>query len=93
MLALVIFLILKEPTSLDKETSWNKNLDSIGQPEEKEDDLDAADDGEPGEEPHGAPNEAELGLELDGFVALNLVKGGRVKVNLHQMKFWLQLLP
>ena len=54
--------------------------------EEKEDDLDAADDGEPGEEPHGASNETQLGLRLDLLVHLDLVKGRRVKVDLHQLK-------
>ena len=56
------------------------------QPEEKEDDLDAADDGEPGEKPHGASDEAQLGLHLDLLVSLDLVKGGRVKVDLHQLE-------
>ena len=54
--------------------------------EEKEDDLDAADDGEPGEEPHGASDEAQLGLRLDLLVSLDVVEGGRVKVYLHQLK-------
>ena len=55
-------------------------------PEEKEDDLDAADDGEPSEEPHGASDETQLGLILDLLVSLDAVKGGRVKVDLHQLK-------
>ena len=38
---------------------------SSGQPEEKEDDLHPADDGEPSEEPHGASNKTQLGLNLD----------------------------
>ena len=55
-------------------------------PEEKEDDLDATDDREPSEEPHGASNETQLGLRLDLLVSLNVVKGCRVKIDLHQMK-------
>ena len=58
----------------------------IYQPKEKEDDLDATDDGEPSEEPHGTTNEAQLGLRLDLLVSLNLVKGGRVKVDVDQLK-------
>ena len=50
------------------------------------DDLDAADDGEPSEETHGASNETQLGLILDLLVSLNVVKGCRVKVNLNQLK-------
>ena len=55
------------------------------QPEEKEDDLDAADDREPRKETHGASNETELGVELDLFLFLNVVEGRRVKVDLHQL--------
>ena len=55
-------------------------------PEEKEDDLDAADDGEPSEKPHGASNETKLGLHLDLLVPLDVVKGRRVKVDLHQLE-------
>ena len=58
----------------------------IYQPKEKEDDLDATDDGEPSEEAHGASNETQLGLRLDLLLFLNVVKGRRVKVNLHQLK-------
>ena len=53
------------------------------EPEEKEDDLDAADDGEPCEETHGASDETQLGLRLDLLVLLNVVEGCRVKVDLH----------
>ena len=60
--------------------------DEIGQPEEKEDDLDPADDGEPSEEPHGASDETQLGLRLDLLVSLDVVEGGRVKVDLHQLE-------
>ena len=55
----------------------------IDQPEEKKDNFNSADDGEAGEESHGASNETQLGLRLDLFVSLDDVKGGRVKVDLH----------
>ena len=55
------------------------------QPQEKEDDLDPADDGEPSEETHGASNETQLGLRLDLLVSLDVVEGRRVKVDLHQL--------
>ena len=48
----------------------------------------APDDGEPGEEPHGASNQTQLGLHLDLLVSLNVVKGRRVKVDLHKLKGW-----
>ena len=64
------------------------------QPAEKEDDLDPADDGEPGEEPHGASDEAQLTLDLDLLVSFEVVEGGRVKVDLHQLKRGMRsLLP
>ena len=68
------------------------------QPEEKEDDLDAADDGEPSEEPHGASNETELALRLDLLVSFDVVKGGSLNVDLNQLKcgiafFQEQVLP
>ena len=56
------------------------------QPEEKEDDLNATDDGESSEESHGASDETQLGLSLDLLVPLDLVVGGRVKVDLHQLE-------
>ena len=61
--------------------------DKFGQ---KADDLDPTDDGEPSEESHGASNETQLGLELDLLVSLDLVEGGRVKVDLDnlQLGFW-----
>ena len=51
-------------------------------PEEKEDDLNPTDDGEASEESHGASNKTQLGLRLDLLVSLDVVKGGRVKVDL-----------
>ena len=55
-------------------------------PEEKEDDLNPTDDGEACEESHGAPNKAQLGLHLGLLVSLDVVKGGRVKINLNKLK-------
>ena len=55
-------------------------------PEEKEDDLDSTDDGKSSEKSHGASNETQLGLNLDLFVSLDLVKGGRVKVDTDQLQ-------
>ena len=54
--------------------------------QQEENELDTADDGEPGEDPHRAPDEAQLGLNLDILVSLNIVKGRCVKVDLHQFK-------
>ena len=55
-------------------------------PEEKEDDLNTADDGEPSEESHGASDETQLGLRLDLLVSLDVIKGRRVKVDLNQVQ-------
>ena len=55
-------------------------------PEEKEDDLDATDDGESSEETHGASNETQLGLRLDLLVSLDVVEGGRAKEDLDKVK-------
>ena len=55
-------------------------------PEDKEYYLDATDDGEASEEPHGASNETQLGLHLDLIVSLDVVKGRRVEVDLNQLK-------
>ena len=66
------FLILcdsKRPDHLDK----------------KENKLDAADDGESSEEPHGASNETELCLKLDLLVLFYPIEGCRVEVDLNQM--------
>ena len=54
------------------------NIEKIALLEEKEDDLNPADDGEASEESHGASNETQLGLRLDLLVSLDVVKGGRV---------------
>ena len=55
-------------------------------PENKEYDLYATNDRESTEEAHGASNETQLGLGLDLLVSLNVVKGCRVKVDLHKLK-------
>jgi len=55
-------------------------------PEEKENDLHPTDDGETSEESHGASNETQLGLRLDLLVSLDVVKGGRVKIDLYQLQ-------
>ena len=61
--------------------------------EEKDDYLDATDDGEPSQESHGSPNKTKGGGELDLFVPLDLVEGGRVKVDLDKLQrgWWLLL--
>ena len=64
----------------------NDKVDEVDQPEKKEDDLDATDDGEASEEPHGASDETQLGLRLDLLVSLDVIKGGRVKVDLYQLE-------
>ena len=56
-------------------------------PEHKEDDLNSTDDGEASEESHGASNETDLGLRLDLLISLDVVEGGRVEVDLHQLDF------
>ena len=58
------------------------------QPEEKEDDLNPTDDGEACEQSHSASNETQLALHLDLLVSLDVVEGGRVKVDLHQLQGW-----
>ena len=63
-----------------------RNFNGGDQLENKEDNLDAAYDGEPSEEPHGASDEAQLGLRLDLLVSLDVVEGRRVKVDLHKLQ-------
>ena len=70
---------------------WQNNiiLGNSERPDEfdqKEDNLDATDDGESSEEPHGASDQAKLGLQSDLLVLLNLVVGGRVKVDLDHVQ-------
>ena len=68
---------------------WWEILWWSDQPAKIEDDLDPADDGEPGEEPHGASDKTQLTLNLDLLVSLDVVEGRRVKVDLHQLEGWL----
>ena len=62
-----------------------------GRPERHEeladvvDDLNPTEDGEAGEEPHGAADEAELGLQGHLHITLYLVVGGRIEVDLDQL--------
>ena len=63
----------------------NAEIGEVDQPEEKEDDFDAADDGEASEESHGASDKAQLGLRLDLLVPLDVVEGCRVKVVLQKL--------
>ena len=67
---------------------WLQNIDKYQQfkPEEKEDDLDATDDGKPTKESHGASYETQLTLELDLRVSLNLVEGRCVKEDVNKLQ-------
>ena len=58
--------------------------------DKKENELDAADDGEPTQESHGASDQTQLGVELDFFVSFYFVEGCRVEEDLDQVKrgFW-----
>ena len=83
-LTLLFFLIFK---------SWQQPLqlrdqDPKKNPGDKVADLDPADDREAGEEPHGAADEADLGLQLHLLVKLNVVEGGSGKEDLDQLKGW-----
>ena len=53
---------------------------------DKVNDLNAAENGEASEEPHGAADEAELGLHSHFHISLNLVICGHVKVDLDQLQ-------
>ena len=53
--------------------------------DQKENELDAADDGESSEETHGASDETELCLKLDLLVFFYPIEGCRVEVDLNQM--------
>ena len=73
---------------------WLYNCFSFSiQPEQKKDDLNATDDRESTEESHCAPNETQLGLRLDLLVSIDVVKRGCVKVDLHQLEGWFEILP
>ena len=56
----------------------------VEQLNQQENDLDAADDGEPRKEPHRASDETQLGLSLDLPVLRDVIKGRRVKVDPHK---------
>ena len=64
---------------------------SFGDPErfdqfdQKENELDAADDGESSQETHGASDQTELSLKLDLLVFFYPIEGCRVEVDLNQM--------
>ena len=62
----------------------NKKL--VGKLGQKEENLNATNDRKPRKESHGASNEAELGLCLDLLVPLDVVKGGRVKIDTDKSK-------
>ena len=61
-------------------SQWQEELDG------KVYDLDPTEDGEACEEPHGAANEAKLGLQGHLHILLYLVVGGRVKIDLDQLQ-------
>ena len=69
-----------------------QNYSISSRPEEKEDDLNGTDDGEPSEESHASSNQTQLSLHLDLLFSLNLVKGRCVKVDLYQLDSGLYLL-
>ena len=68
-------------------TPWPRRYNS-GEKEfdNKPNEFNSTDDGEASEKSHGASNETQLGLNLDLFVSLDLVKGGRVKVDMDQLQ-------
>ena len=61
-------------------SQWHEQLHKVVQ------NLHPTEDGEAGEEPHGAADEAELGLQGHLHIPLYLVIGGRVKVDLDQLQ-------
>ena len=87
--------VSSEKISLTNIDSWIKSIQILQkkQPQEKENYLNPTDDGKASEESHGASNETQLGLRLDLLVSLDVVEGGRVKVDLNQLKSWLKLSP
>ena len=87
--------VSSEKISLTNIDSWIKSIQILQkkQPQEKENYLNPTDDGKSSKESHGASNETQLGLRLDLLVSLDVVEGGRVKVDLNQLKSWLKLSP
>ena len=61
-------------------SQWHEELHEVV------DDLDPTMDGEASEEPHGAADEADLGLQGRLHIFLYLVIGGRVEVDLNQLQ-------
>ena len=59
--------------------------DRRSQFDQKEQDLKSADDGKSSQQSHGSSNYAEL-IIFDFLVSFNVVVGGRVKVDLHQLE-------
>ena len=55
-------------------------------PEDKENYLNTADDGESSQETHGASNETQLSLCLDLLVSRDVVEGGRAKEDLDKVQ-------
>ena len=62
------------------DSQWHEEFDG------ELDNLDSTEDGEAGEEAHGAADEAELGLQGHLHIPLYLVIGGRVEVDLDQLQ-------
>ena len=50
------------------------------------DDLHAAEDGEAGEESHGAPDQTQLGVYCHLFIPFYLIIGRRVKIDLNHLQ-------
>ena len=61
-------------------------MNTQDRPEYEEHNLYAADDWESSQESHGASNKTYLGLHTNLSVFLDVVKGGRVKVDPHHLK-------
>ena len=59
---------------------------SCEQLDDEVDDLHATEDGEAGEEPHGAANESELRFQGHLYILLYFIIGGRVEVDLDQLQ-------
>ena len=53
---------------------------------EEVDDLHGAEDGEAGEESHGAPDQTQLGVDCHLHISLYAVIGPRVKVDLNHLQ-------
>ena len=65
---------------VDGQVCLNFGFDkSNAEPCDKVKNFNTADEGEPGEKPHGASNQTELVLKLDLLVSHDLVVGGSVK--------------